>query len=558
MLRAALERLRRTLIEPPAHIDDVAFRHTSRLLNIFLLIMIFTFMIVDGVYFMTISNYTPPWYGYVFLGASYFLNHSRYFRAAAFLTLVMFPLVIVINFVVGGGTFPQTTLYFLIAGLILGEILLSFWFTALFAVVEIIVILSMPYIAPHRFAGLSDIVGPFSALLISAGLVLFSMRHRDRVEADRQELLRKSEERYRLVSSVISDYTFSNVRNEKGDIVLDWVAGAFEQISGYSVEEFNALGGWIPTVHPDDLGKDARDMELLFKNQRVVTELRTIHKDGSIRWVRSYAHPVWDDEKNELGGIYGAVQDITEQKRIERERESLIAELERKNAELEQFAYTVSHDLKAPIITIKGFLGFLAEDAFTGNIERLQQDIKRIAEATNKMHKLLNDLLELSRIGRLMGAPEKIPFGALLRDALELIQGSLMERKIKVVVADGLPDVYGDRQRLLEVLQNLLDNAVKFMGDQPNPIIEIGRKGDEKDGLTTCFVRDNGMGIALPFHERIFGLFNRLNPQIEGTGVGLALVKRIVEFHGGRVWVQSEAGGGATFYFTLPQPPRSE
>ena len=554
MLRAALERLRRILIEPPADIDDVAFRHTSRLLNIFLLIMIFTFMIVDSVYFMTISNYTPPWYGYVFLGASYFLNHSRYFRAAAFLTLVMFPLVIVINFVVGGDAVPPTNLYFLIPGLILGEILLSFWFTALFALIEIIVILSMPFIMPHRFAGFNDIVGPFSALLICAGLVLFSMRHRDRAEADRQELLRKSEERYRLVSSVSSDYTFSNTRNEKGDFVLDWVAGAFEQISGYTLEEFNAMGGWLPTVHPDDLAKDARDMELLYNNQRVVTELRTIHKDGSIRWVRSYAHPVWDAEKNRLFGIYGAVQDITEQKRIEQERENLIRELEAKNAELEQFTYTVSHDLKAPIITIKGFLGFLAEDALSGNIERLQQDIKRIGEATNKMHKLLNDLLELSRIGRLMGAPEKIPFHDLVRDALELIRGSLMEKDIQVVVAKNPASIYGDRQRLTEVFQNLMDNAVKFMGDQPHPVIEIGHGESAQNGFATFFVRDNGLGIAPQYHERIFGLFNRLNPSIEGTGVGLALVKRIVEFHGGRIQVQSEAGAGSTFYFSLPLP----
>ena len=113
-------------------------------------------------------------------------------------------------------------------------------------------------------------------------------------------------------------------------------------------------------------------------------------------------------------------------------------------------------------------------------------------------------------------------------------------------------DVYGDRQRLVEVLQNLLDNAAKFMGDQPNLRIEIGQRGeDAEQGKLIFYVKDNGIGIAPEHHERIFGLFNQLNPKMGGTGVGLALVKRIVEFHGGRIWVESEAGKGSTFYFTL-------
>src|SRR5687768_10423920 len=291
---------------------------------------------------------------------------------------------------------------------------------------------------------------------------------RDVTERKRiEQELRLSEERYRLVSSVISDYTFSNVQNEKGEIVLDWVAGAFEQISGYTFEEFNTRGGWVSTLHPDDIEQDAREMEMLRNNQKVVSELRTIHKDGTVRWVRSYAHPVWDSEKNELIGIYGAVQDITERKHIEQERENLIKELEAKNTELEQFTYTVSHDLKAPLITISGFLSFLAEDAISGNLERLQADIQRINEATDKMNKLLNNLLELSRIGRLMNTPARVAFLDLVNEARALLQGRLDERGINMIVNEQLPYVYCDRQRLVEVLQNLIDNAAKFMGDQP-------------------------------------------------------------------------------------------
>jgi signal transduction histidine kinase/DNA-binding LacI/PurR family transcriptional regulator len=230
----------------------------------------------------------------------------------------------------------------------------------------------------------------------------------------------------------------------------------------------------------------------------------------------------------------------------------LIQELEAKNAELERFAYTVSHDLKAPLVTIKGFLGYLREDALSGNSRRLESDIRRIADAADKMHALLSDLLELSRIGRMMNKPEDIPFNDLVIEALALTDGRLREGGVKVNVEEGLPTVFGDRQRLVEVIQNLVDNAAKFMGPQPTPLIEIGTSG-MKDGMPVIHIRDNGVGIAPEFHERIFGLFNRLDPTVEGTGIGLTLVRRIIEFHGGRIWVESEAGKGAKFLFTLPQ-----
>ena len=169
------------------------------------------------------------------------------------------------------------------------------------------------------------------------------------------------------------------------------------------------------------------------------------------------------------------------------------------------------------------------------------------------MHKLLNDLLELSRVGRLMNDPEQVDVNDLILEVERILQGRLEQQTVKLLVKAPLPFVYGDRQRLFEVFQNLLDNASKFMGSQPNPLIEIGQDGESQDGFVTFYVRDNGIGIAPQFHERIFGLFNRLNPKVEGTGVGLALVKRIIEFHGGRVWVESEPAQGTVFFLTLPQ-----
>lgn len=681
MTLSLLQRLQKTFIEPPESIQDVALRHNSRLLSTFLLIMIAIFLCVDGAYLATTPGYMPPWYGYLFLFGSYALNRVGRYRLSSFLTVVMFPLVIFANIATGEAAAPITSIYLLIPGLILASILLSFRMVALFALLEAAVVLSMPSVAPEFFADYTSIVGPFSALCISALLVLVSIRHRDKVEAGRQELLRKSEEkyratvedavfgifqsspegkylrvnsalariygysspqemvesiddisrqvyvdsvdrerllsslktdgfvtnfiarnyrkdgstiwvssntrvvkdefgkptyfegtveditekrlleqerrlseeRYRLISSVMSDYVFSNVENEKGHITLNWVAGAFEQISGYTLEEFNARGGWVSTVYAGDLEKDARDMEKLRRGETVVSELRTVHKDGSIRWVRNYAHPIWDARQNKLIGIYGAVQNISARKGIEQERENLIRELEAKNAELEQFTYTVSHDLKAPLITIRGFLGFLLQDSRSGNVERLEADIGRISDAADKMHALLNDLLDLSRIGRMMNEPVEIDFRNLALEAQEIVQGRLQERGVQIAISDSLPKVYGDHQRLLQVLQNLMDNAAKFMGGQKNPKIEVGQAASSEDGFAAFYVRDNGMGIAPKYHEKIFGLFNRLTPTVEGTGVGLALVKRIVEFHGGRIWVESAAGEGSTFYFTLPQ-----
>lgn len=245
------------------------------------------------------------------------------------------------------------------------------------------------------------------------------------------------------------------------------------------------------------------------------------------------------------------VRDITQRKWIETEREKLIDELENKNSELERFTYTVSHDLKSPLITIKGFLGFLEQDAISGNMSRLRGDIQRISDATSKMQALLNELLNLSRVGRLVNQSQQVSFNELVTEALEIVHGRLQANHIQVQVQENLPNVYGDRPRLVEVLQNLVDNAAKFARFHPNPLIQIGQNGYESD-KPIFFVKDNGIGIDEAHHERIFGLFNKLDADSEGTGVGLALVKRIVELHGGRIWIESEVGKGATFYFTLP------
>jgi len=234
-----------------------------------------------------------------------------------------------------------------------------------------------------------------------------------------------------------------------------------------------------------------------------------------------------------------------------RELRDLQRQLELRSTEMERFTRAVSHDLKSPLFTIEGFLGMLEKDAAKGDTERMKADMERIRTATGTMRQLLDELLELSRIGRVVHRPQEVSLDVLAREAVDLVSGQIDMGQVEVVISPDLPVVFGDRARLLEVLQNLLDNAVKYMGSQPRPRVEIGARRQQQG--TVGYVRDNGSGIDPRDHEKVFGLFERLDTSTSGTGIGLALVQRIIEVHGGRIWLESEGKGrGCTFFFLLP------
>lgn len=240
--------------------------------------------------------------------------------------------------------------------------------------------------------------------------------------------------------------------------------------------------------------------------------------------------------------------DITEKKKLEEEREKFFKEIEDKNRELEKFVYTVSHDLKNPLITIQGFSGLIESQIEGNNLNEAKKSIEYIKKSANNMNELLNDLLQVSRIGRVPMKFEKIKFLDLIKDASDIVRAELDAAKIKLTVSNSVKKmkVFVDRKNMIEVLQNLISNAIKFMGDQKNPAIEIGHSNG------AFYVKDNGIGIEEKYYDKIFELFERLDKKVDGTGVGLAIVKRVIEAHNGRVWAESDGiGKGTTFKFTL-------
>ncbi len=610
------------------------------------------------------------------------LLHRRHLRIACYLQVIAFWLFVTISAFTGDGV--QGEMYLLgyplvivITGALLGG-------REAFGVSVISLISGMVMVISESNGTLTTSVRPpletwFVSLMIfpiTVSLQYLSARTVQRA----LERARLSEDRYRTISNVSSDYTFETQIGKDGDSKLVWVGGAFQKMTGYTLEEYIASGGWMGHVHPDDREKDEQDMERLYHNQEVInSEIRTFTKSGELRWERIFAHPIWSLKENRLIGIVGAVQDvtvqkqteerlketylqqsaildnipdmawlkdlnsryiavneqflktcgctaedvigktddevwqkeyaeryrkddleviesgqrqqveelqadkngreywvetiktpirnaqgmvigttgiareITERKKAEIEREELILELEAKNAELERFTYTVSHDLKSPLVTITGFLSYLDKDAHSGDFNSFNKDLTRIRQAVDKMQILLRDLLELSRVGRIMNEPDEISFGDVVREALGMVDGQIKDRGVSIEFVDEGYKMFGDRTRLIEVMQNLIDNAVKFMGSQPAPQIRIGTVKDNRNA-PTYFVQDNGIGIESKYCDRIFGLFNKLDTSTQGSGVGLTLVKRIIEVHGGKVWVESQPGKGATFYFTVPQP----
>ena len=270
---------------------------------------------------------------------------------------------------------------------------------------------------------------------------------------------------------------------------------------------------------------------------------------GSVLWSRSLRQRVTQRTK-ELQA------EVAERQQGELEIRAKNTELDKKNAELERFAYTVSHDLKSPLVTLKSFLGFVEKDLQSGDRERVANDLRFMHSAIDKMNQLLGDLLHFSQTGWQGASSEKVSFRAVVSQALSLLAGPIRKAGVQVSVAEEAIQFCGDQTRLIQIWQNLIDNAVKYRCPDATwpksiPLVQVGVDTSGKE--PTFFVRDNGIGIEPKFQNKIFGLFNQLDPKVDGSGVGLALVARIVELYDGKIWVDSKGcGHGTCFRFTLP------
>ena len=527
---------------------DPETRRRTRLLSTFLLLMTVVFGTTDLVSVLTTPDYKLPWYGYAFLFSAGALNRMGHYSVAATMTLLMFPMVTLVTVLSGAG--PATTFAYLIVGVLSSALLLHRRGAILFDAGCFVFLLLTPFLIPERVPDLAAITLPLSLVAIGSGLAIMLIIHRDDLERERQEALRTSEERLLLAldASHMGSWEWDTTSREVHS------SERAQEIFGLPGKTFDGTqAGYLRMVHPDDLAAVGKALSDVLSGARDNFEIlhRVIWADGSIHWIQVQGR----SKKREGSGrrVNGTVVDVTDRRLAETERDRLIHELEDKNAEMERFIYTVSHDLKSPLITVRGFLGSIERDVKDGRYDRLSMDVERILSATSRMQTLLEELLKLSLIGRIANPPERVAFADLVQEAMDLVRGRLDEARARVEIQDNLPDVYGDRSRLVQVLQNLLDNAAKFIGDQKSPRIVVGSRPGASDGRPVFFVQDNGEGVAPEDLGRMIGLFEKLDDRSRGTGVGLAIVKRVVDVHGGKLWVESPGRGlGTTVCFTLP------
>ena len=358
------------------------------------------------------------------------------------------------------------------------------------------------------------------------------------------EKIRESEEKYRALVESTEDSVYLVDRDCRylfvNDKHLSRLGLPMDQVVGITYGEFHS---------PEEEKEFTEIVNQVFETGKSVQHEHRSRRDN--RYILRTLSPVKDSEEITTA-VTVLSKDISELKRVEREREQLIKELEAKNAEMERFTYTVSHDLRSPLVTLQGVATVLRADLEKDEREKVEKDLEYIGKAATKMDRLLSNTLQLSRIGRVVNPPEDVPFGEIVEEALEQTAEEIKSSGVEVSVTKDFPAVHVDRMRIVEVLVNLIGNSRYYMSEQSHPKIEIGYRVDGENKETVFFVKDNGIGIDESQHEKVFGLFYTVDKSGKGTGAGLAIVKRIIEVHNGRVWIESEKGKGCTVCFTLP------
>ena len=311
------------------------------------------------------------------------------------------------------------------------------------------------------------------------------------------------------------------------------------------------MSSYLARVHPDDAMAMQQQLAAMLaaSEGHFAFEYRTISGTGRVRWVRSACQRRQGADGEKL--VTGAVLDATLEIEIQHTLEERTREMERANAELDEFTYIASHDLKEPLRGIHNYARFLAEDYADKLDAGGQHMLSAVSQQAERMQRLIEDLLEIARLGREPMKQAETDLDAVVDEVLASLSFSLAEKKVEVR-RQPLGRITCDRVRVAEVFRNLITNALKY-NDKPVPLVEIGRR-ESATGESEFTVQDNGIGIKPDFHARVFAPFKRLHAKEAyggGSGVGLAIVKRIVEAHGGHIGVSSQPGEGATFAFTL-------
>jgi PAS domain S-box-containing protein len=373
--------------------------------------------------------------------------------------------------------------------------------------------------------------------------------------------LRASFKEIRDLKSAVDEHAIVAITNPQGKII--YVNDKFCSISKYAREEL--LGQDHRIINSGYHSKAfIRELWTTIEHGRVWKgELKNKAKDGSCYWVDTTIVPFLNEQSKPRQ--YVAIRaDITERKAVERKIQQLNTELEQRvvertaqlqaaNKELEAFSYSVSHDLRAPLRHVMGFVELLRQDAGSTLSKHTLGHLTTISQAAKQMGQLIDELLAFSRIGQSEMQLTEVNLDRLVKEALKAFQVETKERKI-VWDIHPLPAVRADRALLGLVLVNLISNAVKFTGTRAEAKIEIGC-APGSDGETVVFIRDNGAGFDPRYAGKLFGVFQRLHSaeEFEGTGIGLANVQRIIHRHGGRTWAEGVVDGGATFYFSIPK-----
>jgi PAS domain S-box-containing protein len=388
------------------------------------------------------------------------------------------------------------------------------------------------------------------------GIVVFTEDVTERKRAEDALRLSNARTRFAMEAAKLGDWQLDLSTLEATRSLMH------DQIFGYPIllPEWN-FDTFLSHVHPDD---QERVQETFQRStglgKRWEFECRIIRVDGAMRWIWGCGD-AQRESSGETTGMFGIVKDITDWKRAEEDARMLNAELENRviqrtaqleaaNKELEAFTYSVSHDLRAPLRHISGFSKILTEEFGSALPSEARRHLQRIEDGTHRMGQLVDDLLNLARVGRRDLSLQVAGFRSLVDEVIEELGPEIGERNVQWKIGD-LPYADCDAALIKQVFQNLLWNAIKFTRPRERAIIEIGQ--EQRDGYEAVYVRDNGVGFSMKYRDKLFGVFQRLHraEDFEGTGVGLATVQRIIQKHGGKIWAEAELDHGATFYFTL-------